>query len=88
MMVVRAQEGGLLQPHSCQPIRQRLSLYADDAVIFLQPTATDINLTLGILHPFGEALGLKINIQKKTMCCLSGILVMTMQEYRSYFLVG
>jgi hypothetical protein len=59
MTVMRAQEGGLLQPHSSQPINHQLSLYADETVLFLQPAATDINLTLGILHSFGEALGLK-----------------------------
>jgi hypothetical protein len=63
---MRAQEGGLLQPHSSQPIRHRLSLYADDTVLFFQPAAT-VNLTLHILHPFGESLGLKINIQKSNV---------------------
>ena len=39
-------------------------LYADDVVIFLQPSANDIRAILDILQQFGEASGLKTNVQK------------------------
>ena len=41
-----------------------MSLYADDVFLFLRPEATDISVTLDILNLFGEALGLRTNLQK------------------------
>jgi hypothetical protein len=35
-----------------------ISIYADDAVIFLRPDPTDITLILDILQLFGKASGL------------------------------
>jgi len=43
------------------------SLYADDVVIFLQPSASDIRITLDILQLFGEASGLRTNVQKSSV---------------------
>jgi hypothetical protein len=54
-----------LQPLSSRSMQHRLSLYADDAVLFLKPVASDINLALDILTLFGVASGLKTNVQKK-----------------------
>lgn len=61
-MVTRADEEGLLQPLARRPIQHRISLYADDVALFLQPAAADINLTLRMLQLFGEASGLKTNV--------------------------
>ena len=66
-MVSRAATEGLLQPLSRRPIQHRISLYADDVALFLQPAAEDINLTLDILSLFGEASGLKTNVQKSNV---------------------
>ena len=44
-----------------------ISLYADDVVLFLRPEAGDINLVMEILNLFGDALGLKTNIQKSSV---------------------
>jgi hypothetical protein len=62
LMVTKASTDGLLQLLSSCSIQHRLSLYADDVVIFLRPAASDIDLTVRILHLFGAALGLKTNI--------------------------
>ena len=40
-MVKKASEEGLLQPLSRRALQHRISLYADDVVIFLQPSASD-----------------------------------------------
>jgi len=72
LMFTRAADAGLLQPLSTKPIQHRISLYADDVALFLQPTAADINLFLQLLHLFGEASGLKTNVQKNNVlpiCC-------------------
>ena len=67
LMFTRAADAGLLQPLSRRPIQHRFSLYADDVALFLQPIAADINLSLKLLHLFGEASGLKTNVQKSNV---------------------
>jgi len=62
-MVKKASEVGLLQP-TRRALQHRISLYADDVVIFLCPSANDIGITLDILQLFEEASGLRTNVQK------------------------
>jgi hypothetical protein len=72
LMVSKAADEGLLQPLSSRSIQHRVSLYVDDVVMFLRLAAADIDLTMGILHLFGEVSGLKTNIQKSSaapICC-------------------
>ena len=77
-MVKKASEEGLLQPLSRRALQHRISLYADDVVIFLQPSASDIRITLDILQLFGEASGLRTNVQKSTV-----LPIQCMEEHRS-----
>jgi hypothetical protein len=42
----------------------RMSLYADDAVVFINPTANDLLATKHILQLFGEASALITNLDK------------------------
>ena len=48
-MVSKAANEGLLQPLSRRVLQHRISLYADDVVLFLRPEAGDINLVMEIL---------------------------------------
>jgi hypothetical protein len=57
-MVKKASDEGLLQPLARWALPHRISLYADDVVIFLCPLANDIGITLDILQLFGDASGL------------------------------
>jgi len=66
-MLTKASEAGLLQPLSRRPIQHRISLYADDVALFLKPAANDINLILNILQLFGDASGLRTNVQKSSV---------------------
>lgn len=66
-MVTKAEEEGLLQPLSLRPLQHKISLYADDMVLFLQPRESDIQMVLNILHFFGEASGLKKNVQNNNV---------------------
>jgi hypothetical protein len=66
-MVSKAANSGLLQPLARRPIHHRISLYVDDVALFLRPAAGDINLTLRILHLFGDASGLVTNVQKSNV---------------------
>jgi len=63
-MVKKASDEGLLQPLARRALQHRISLYADDVVIFLCPSANDIGITLDILQLFGDASGLRTNVQK------------------------
>ena len=42
-------------------------MYADDVVLFLRPSAGDIEITLDILQLFGSASGLTTNLQKSSV---------------------
>ena len=61
-MISKAETEGLLMPLSRRALQHRISIYADDVVLFLRPEAGDINLTMGILDLFGESIGLKTNL--------------------------
>jgi hypothetical protein len=66
-LVEKAVDDGLFQPLPGRTDLQRISLYTDDAVIFLRPIAGDTGATLDILKIFGEASGLKTNIEKSNV---------------------
>lgn len=56
-----ATEDGMLTPLKGCQARLRLSLYADDVVIFTNPKREDISC---IMQAFGDAIGLRINMTK------------------------
>jgi hypothetical protein len=71
-MISKAADEGLLQPLSRRVFKHRVSIYADDVVLFLRPTAEDIEVIMDILSLFGEATGLNTNLQKSNVlpiCC-------------------
>jgi hypothetical protein len=55
---------GLLYDLGEAGIRNRLSLYADDVVLFVRPVEEDLNCVKVILDCFGAAYGLMVNIHK------------------------
>jgi hypothetical protein len=57
----------LLTPLRDRTARLRLSLYSDDAVVFLNPIKEDVDTFMNIMKRFGEATGLRININKSTV---------------------
>jgi hypothetical protein len=57
-------EDGVLSPLRGRHAKLRLSLYVDDAVIFLNPVQEEVAALFGILEQFGNASGLKLNIGK------------------------
>jgi hypothetical protein len=63
-LVIKASEQGLLQPLMGGGRGQRISVYADDVVLFLQPQPTELSLVRDILKVFGEATGLVTNFSK------------------------
>jgi hypothetical protein len=64
ILVCRAAEAGLLSPiGNCTNI-QRLSIYADDVVIFTKPTVSDLVVIRELQQLFGHASGLLVNYRK------------------------
>ena len=66
-IINKAAEQNMLQPLARRALRHRISLYADDVVLFLRPSASDIEITLDILQLFGTASGLTTNLQKSSV---------------------
>jgi hypothetical protein len=62
--IIHAAEEEILQPLARRVLPHRVSIYADDVVIFICPEEGDINITMEILRLFGFASGLKTNLQK------------------------
>jgi hypothetical protein len=55
---------GLLSPLRDRVAWLRLSLYADDTVLFINPNKADMDMTMEIMQGFGRATGLHTNITK------------------------
>lgn len=66
-LIKKAAEEHMLQPLARRALQHRISLYADDVVLFLRPLASDIEITLNILQLFGNASGLTTNLQKSSV---------------------
>jgi hypothetical protein len=66
-LITKAENEDLLQPLSTRALQHRVSFYADDVVLFLRPTSEDISLITDIIHVFGEASGLRNNVQKSSI---------------------
>jgi hypothetical protein len=65
-MFAAAERADLLQDLTQFGIRHRVSLYADDVVVFSQPCALELQAVRAILDCFGAALGLGVNYAKIT----------------------
>lgn len=48
-------------------IGHRISIYADDVVLFTTPSTQDLSLITTILQKFGEATGLHVNMLKSSI---------------------
>jgi hypothetical protein len=63
----RATDEEVLTPMWDRTTRLRLSLYANDVAVFMNPVKSYIDVIMEILHNFGEATGLRINLDKSTV---------------------
>jgi hypothetical protein len=71
-MVIKAVEVELFESlASISPI-QRISVYADDVVLFLKPEEKELWAVKNILSIFGEASGLHVNFGKTTATMIRG----------------
>jgi hypothetical protein len=65
-----AEERGLLHDLAIRNVKSRLSIYADDVVLFVKPVE-DLVCVRMILDCFGEASGLVVNLQKSCVIPIS-----------------
>ena len=65
-----ATENGLLQPLPDRAIKARISLYADDAIIFIAPSAINVSNLATLLQNFGEVSGLVTNATKSSVAAI------------------
>jgi hypothetical protein len=63
-LVTTAEARGLSLPLGMSAIKHRISLYADDVVIFVSPVETDLVLINAILDLFFRATSLVANFVK------------------------
>ena len=71
-LIIEADRQGQLTPLPGNAIRHRESIYADDLVLFLAPTALDCACIRQLLDLFAGASGLVTNVAKCTItpiCC-------------------
>jgi hypothetical protein len=72
LLILRAVKEQLLPTLvGCSPL-QRLSIYADDVVLFVRPTPSDLVAVGDILSVFGNASGLKVNFAKSSATVIRG----------------
>jgi hypothetical protein len=62
-----AEQTGVLSRFGASGIKHRVSLYADDVVIFAKPVNAELEAVRRILDCFGEASGLKVNFSKSAV---------------------
>lgn len=70
-MFAKATDYGILSRLENQAARLRLSLYADDVALFMNPVEREIDGMRQILHCFGRASGLLINYAKCSVLPIS-----------------
>lgn len=66
-LINKAENSTLLHPLSARSMGHRLSLYADDAVMFVTPGTRDVAVVKAMLSKFGAASGLHTNLAKSSI---------------------
>ena len=67
LLIQKATADGDLQNFNLRTARLRISLYADDAALFLRPVKEELSKVQEILSTFGEVSGLKVNTTKSAV---------------------
>jgi hypothetical protein len=65
-----ATEEGCLSTLKGRHAKLQLSLYADDVVIVINPIKQDVDMVIQIMQRFGDATGMRINLQKSVVATI------------------
>nr|XP_051201783.1 uncharacterized protein LOC127315326 [Lolium perenne] len=71
-LVIKATEDNLLSGLAGTTALQRVSIYADDVVLFCKPVEEELATIRQIMEAFGEASGLRVNYMKTTATMIRG----------------
>jgi len=71
-LFVKAQNDSVLQPIGVPAIKHHCSLYADDAILLLSPSANEARAVKLILELFADASGLVTNVSKCSITPIFG----------------
>lgn len=71
-LVAKASADGVLRPLEPHGIKYQCSIYADDVIMFIKPTAQEALAVKEILSIFGEATGLRTNMAKCSITPIYG----------------
>jgi hypothetical protein len=71
-MFEKASRDGVLRLTEPREIKFQCSMYADDVILFIRPTAQEARAVKEILRLFGEATGLKTNLAKCSITPIFG----------------
>lgn len=71
-LFIKASTDGVLQPPGLPAIKHHCSLYADDAILLVSPTAGEARAVSQILGIFGNASGLRTNLDKCSITPIFG----------------
>jgi hypothetical protein len=63
VVIKLGEEAGMFASLEGSGIRHKLSLYADDVVMLIRPTVEEATAALHLVNTFGEASGLRCNLQ-------------------------
>jgi hypothetical protein len=63
----RAMDAELISPLKDKIAQLRLSLYANDVAVFINPVQSDVDMIMVIMMHFGEATCLRINVNKSSV---------------------
>lgn len=66
-LIDKAESSGLLKLLAMRNIGHRMSLYADDVVMFASPGTHDVAVIKAALHKFGQVTGLHTNMVKSSI---------------------
>jgi hypothetical protein len=71
-LMVKAEEDMIFRSLAGIKPLQRISIFADDVVLFIRPEVNELIATKDILRIFGGASGLKVNYSKTTATLIRG----------------
>ena len=71
---------GMLAPLACSGIHQRVSMFADDVMVFSKPSELESRVCRAILDLFGHASGLSVNMTK-SVAMATGALMRRWTQY-------
>lgn len=66
-LLEQATTEGILKPLPGSLARLRVSLYADDAIVFANPKRQEIDTLLELLRLFGDSTGLHVSLPKSSV---------------------